>query len=82
MEQQTNLRVVPSVLSLAAGFAVSSSPSEECACDDEEAEDDYDEGPKDIPEVADVSSCFQKQSQADKYDYYAENKARYHAAVG
>ena len=62
MEQQTNLRVVPSVLSLAAGFAVSSSPSEDCACNDEEAEDDYDEGPKDIPEVADVSSCIQKQT--------------------
>ena len=60
MEQQTNLRVMPSVLSVAAGFAVSSAPSEECACDDKEAEDDYDEGPEDVPEVANVSSCIQK----------------------
>jgi len=73
MEQQTNLRVMPSVFSVAAGFAVSSSPSEECACDDEEAEDDYDEGPENVPEVADDSGCFQKQAQADYYDYYAEN---------
>ena len=60
MEQQTNLRVVPSVLSLAAGFAVSSSPSEDCACDDEEAEDDYDEGPEDVPEVGDISAFLEK----------------------
>jgi hypothetical protein len=72
MEQQTNLPEVPIVLSVAAAFSVSSS-SVERAYQDEDAEDNYDERPEDEPEVADVSSCFQKQSQADKYDYYAKD---------
>jgi hypothetical protein len=69
------------VLSVAAGFSVSSS-SVECTYQDEDAEDDYDEGPKDGPEVSDVPAFLEKQTQADYYDYDAENYARYHAAVG
>jgi hypothetical protein len=72
MEQQTNLPDVQIVLSVAAAFSVSSL-SVERAYQDEEAEDNYDERPKDGPEVADIPSCFQKQSQADKYDYYAKD---------
>ena len=73
---------MPSVFSVAAVFAVSPSPSKECACDEEEAEDDYDEGPEDVPEVGDISAFLEKQTQAEYYDYYAEDKTRYHASVG
>ena len=41
---------VPVVLSVAASFGVSSS-SVYCACEDEDAEDDYDQGPEEVPEV-------------------------------
>ena len=51
---------MPSVFSVAAVFAVSPSPSKECACDEEEAEDDYDEGPEDVPEVGDISAFLEK----------------------
>ena len=50
---------MPSVFSVAAVFAVSSS-SVEGACDEEEAEDDYNEGPKDVPEVGDISAFLEK----------------------
>jgi hypothetical protein len=69
------------VLSIAAAFSASSL-SVERAYQDEDAEDDYDEGPKDGPEVSDVPRFLEKKSQADYYDYYAENYACYHAAVG
>lgn len=61
MEQQTNLPDVSVVFSLAMGSGVSSS-SVECACENEDAEDDYDEGPEDRPEVGDISACLQKQA--------------------
>ena len=49
------------VLSVAAGSSVSSS-SEERAYQDEDAEDDYDEGPKDGPEVSDVPAFLEKET--------------------
>jgi len=55
---------VPVVFSVAAGFGVSSL-SVERACYNEDAEDDYDEGPKNGREVFDVSGFLEKQAEAD-----------------
>ena len=52
------------VLSIAAAFSASSL-SVERAYQDEDAENDYDEGPKDGPEVRDVPSFLKNEAEAD-----------------
>ena len=63
MEQHKNLQDMPSMLSLVASFAASSL-SVERACHDEDAEDNYDEGPEESREVFDVSGFLEKEAQA------------------
>jgi len=46
------------VLSLTAGV---SSPSKDCAQENQKAENDEDDGPDVVPEVDDVSACLQEQ---------------------
>ena len=62
---------MPVVLSIAASLGASSL-SEDGSCHDEYAEDDYDDGPKDGPEVRYVSCFLEKEAEADYYDYYTE----------
>ena len=72
MEQQAHLPEVSVMLSVAARIGTSSS-SIKCAKEDEDAEDDYYDGPEDRPEIGDITACLQKQAQPSKYDYYAYN---------
>lgn len=61
MEQQTNLSDVQVVLSVTASPAVSLS-SVECTRENENAYDDYDDGPDEGPETEVVSVCLQEQA--------------------
>ncbi len=81
MEQRTNLSGVPVLFSIAPGFSISSS-SVECASENENAKDYYDDRPEDVPKVTDVSACLQEQTEPYKYYYYAEDKTRNGAAIG
>ena len=54
---------MPVVLSIAASLGASSL-SEDGSCNDEYAEDDYDDGPKERREVIEVSCFLEKEAEA------------------